>query len=293
MADYVGKAIGGAGSGAAAGAAIGSVVPGWGTAIGAIAGGALGLVGGLFSAAAEEDDAENRRELIAEAAQQLKKDYNEVEQAFGEFYKQYDLAKAYGYTDKAGNVDLNKLGEVGRKIQNWDNQVNQRLVDSGQATIDPITGKVTFIDQKFSFDHDTNGDGKTDALDFVNPYMGNVIDASNAAVQHSAAGAGLGRSTGAAKAIAENTAKEYDKLYNTALGQYNTERSQSYNEWADYLSRQQDRFKTLLQSDQWGLTAQQGLVDSAMAQQGERAENLANLRKDLANQNANIALAGL
>ena len=44
---YSGNALSGAGSGAATGAIIGSeILPGWGTAIGGIAGGALGLFGG-------------------------------------------------------------------------------------------------------------------------------------------------------------------------------------------------------------------------------------------------------
>lgn len=44
---YSGAALGGAASGAASGAMIGStILPGWGTAVGGLAGGALGLFGG-------------------------------------------------------------------------------------------------------------------------------------------------------------------------------------------------------------------------------------------------------
>ena len=123
--------------------------------------------------------------------------------------------------------------------------------------------------------------------------MGNVINASNAAVQHSAAGAGLGRSTGAAKAIAENTAKEYDKLYNTALDQYNTERQQSYSEWSDYLNRQKDRFNALLEADKWGIGQEKELTNDVMSLAGEQAQNMADINRERAQTKAQITLAGI
>jgi len=53
---YSGQALTGAGSGAASGALIGSqIYPGYGTAIGALAGGALGLFGGAYSNAKRDE----------------------------------------------------------------------------------------------------------------------------------------------------------------------------------------------------------------------------------------------
>jgi hypothetical protein len=268
-------------SGAATGASAGAVAGPWG----ALAGGALGLVGGLFSAAAEEEAAERRRELLEQAAQELNISYNEIEQAFGEFYQQYDLAKAYGYTDENGNVDLNKLGAVGQKIQNWDAQVNKRMADAGWGSIDPLTGEFVMNDVKFDYDKDVS--------DFMDPYMANVIQSSNKAVQHSAAGAGLGRSTGAAQAIAENTAKEYDKLYNTALTAYNQDRTQAYNEWSKVLDNSNQRLQTLLEADKWGLGQEKELTNDVMSLAGEEAKNMADVNRERAQTNAQIKLAGI
>ena len=275
--NYASQGFSGAAQGAGLGAAAGP--------LGALAGGALGLVGGLFSAAAEEEDAKRRMELLNQAAQELNISYNEVEQAFGEFYKKYDLAKAYGYTDENGNVDLNKLGAVGKKIQNWDSQVNKRMAEAGWGSIDPLTGEFVANDVKFDYDKDVS--------DFMDPYMANVIQSSNKAVQHSAAGAGLGRSTGAAQAIAENTAKEYDKLYNTALNAYNQDRTQAYNEWSKALDTSNQRLQTLLTADQWGLGQEKELMNDVMSMAGEEAKNMADIKRERAQANAQIKLAGI
>jgi hypothetical protein len=53
---YSGQALSGAGSGAASGALVGSqIYPGYGTAIGALAGGALGLFGGALANSKRDD----------------------------------------------------------------------------------------------------------------------------------------------------------------------------------------------------------------------------------------------
>lgn len=55
---------GGVGSYAAKGAALGSVIPGLGTGIGLLAGGALGALKGLFGNKARKNEAENNRLLM-------------------------------------------------------------------------------------------------------------------------------------------------------------------------------------------------------------------------------------
>lgn len=275
--NYASQGFSGAATGASAGAAFGP----WGAAIG----GGIGLIGGLFSAAAEEEAAERRKELLEQAAQELDISYNEIEQAFGEFYKQYDLAKAYGYTDENGNVDLTKLGAVSNKIQNWDNQVYKRMAEAGMGSIDPVTGEFTYNEDKFNY-------GKK-VSDFLNPYAGDVIYASNKAIQHSAAGAGLGRSTGVANEIARNTAKQYNDMYNTALNAYNQDRTQAYNEWSKYLDQQNQRLNTLLNADQWGIGQEKDLTQDVMELAGEQASNMANINRERAQTKTQINLAGI
>lgn len=81
--------------------------------------------------------------------------------------------------------------------------------------------------------------------DFVNPYYDQIIKSTADSLQHTAAGAGLGRGTGAALNIAQGVAEKEDELYNTALDQYNTDRSQAYTEYSDYIKNKQAQLNAL------------------------------------------------
>lgn len=249
--------VSGAGTGAATGAAFGP----WGAAIG----GGIGLVAGIFQSIAEDDNEERRQEALRQLSQQTNASYDKIKSMYDSFYENY----------QPGGTQQDAI-EAAQKIRNWDDTVAKRFEEAGLSDPDSY---------KFSYDKDVE--------DFLNPYMGNVIDISNAKVQHSAAGAGLGRSTGAAKAIAENTAREYNDIYNTALSAYQSDRSQSYNEWSDYLDKMQNRLNTLLTNDQWAIDQQRSLGEDALNWQSQKTQNLANLEKDRVNTQTQITMAGI
>jgi len=248
--------IGGAGTGAAAGTA---AMPGWGTAIGA----GVGLVGGIFQSIAEDDDEERRQQALRKLSKQTNTSYDRIARMYDEFYRNY----------KPGGTQQD-AEEAAAKIRSWDAKVAARFEEAGLT--DPSA---------YKFNYDKTVD------DFLNPYMDSVIDRSNQKVQHSAAGAALGRSTGAAKAISENTARETDELYKTALSAYNTDRAQTYNEFQGYLSNMQNRLNTLLQSDQWSITAQKDLGDDYLNWAAGQLENKANLEQNRTNTDVQIGLA--
>jgi len=257
--NYAASGIQGAGTGASAGAAFGP----WGAAIG----GGVGLIAGLFGAAAEEEDKERRQEILENLSQELDISYNQIEQAFGEFYK--------NYTPGGTQQDAIKAAE---KIRNFDSVFGKRLAQYGLDDPEKM---------KFSYDKTVE--------DFINPYMGNVIEASNRAVQHSAAGAGLGRSTGAARAIAENTAKQYNDIYNTAVNEYGKDRAQTYQEFQGYLDQANKMLNSLTSNDQWSIEQQKALGNDFLEWQAQQAENKANVLKDRtdAKTQIGIAMAGI
>lgn len=86
--------------------------------------------------------------------------------------------------------------------------------------------------------------------DFVNPYYDQIIKATTDQLQHTAAGAGLGRGTGAALNIAQGVAEKEDELYKTALDQYNSDREQAYTEYSDYIKNKQAQLDALNKATQ-------------------------------------------
>jgi len=276
--NYGSNMISGAGQGASAAAAASGGNP-YATA----AGGIFGMLSGWFQSAAEEEDMQRRIEILQQAADDLEIDYNNIEALYNEFAKNYTPG---GWTydengNKVSSADI-AMQEAAKKINSWDQNAANRFKEAG---ILDANGKINASAMKFNL-----GENEDEVMDFVNPYMGNVIDASNAKVQHSAAGAGLGRSTGAAKAIAENTAKEYNDLYNTGLNAFQQNRGQAYSEWSGYLDNINKTLDTILKADQYGIGQQKDLGDEFLQFQSDLVDSQAGIKRDQAQGKAQFAL---
>jgi hypothetical protein len=187
----------GAGAGAAAGP--------WG----ALAGGALGLIGGIFSAYGEEEDEGRKKQLLAEAQEKFNLTQDQVDDLLEQYYENPD----------------NFLGTP------EDVQAYREYVQNYNPG--------DYVADYEKCDYDKSVD------DFVNPYYDKIISDTSKRIQNSAAGAGVGRGTGAANAIAQGVAEKENELYQTALNQYNTDRAQTYSEWSGNIDKMQQRLNAL------------------------------------------------
>jgi hypothetical protein len=76
--------------------------------------------------------------------------------------------------------------------------------------------------------------------DYVNPYYQQIIGDTAEQVQHTAAGAGVGRGSGAAYQIAKEVAEKNRELYNDAYGRYKDARDFEYGKYNDYIQNMQN-----------------------------------------------------
>lgn len=76
--------------------------------------------------------------------------------------------------------------------------------------------------------------------DYVNPYYQQIIEDTADQVQHTAAGAGVGRGSGAAYQIAKEVAEKNRELYNDAYGRYKDARDFAYGKYNDYIQNMQN-----------------------------------------------------
>lgn len=136
--------------------------------------------------------------------------------------------------------------------------------------------------------------GKT-VDDFVNPYYDQIIKGTSDALQHTAAGAGLGRGTGAALNIAQGVAEKEDELYKTALDAYNTDRSQAYTEYNDYIKNMQSKLDSLNKATQTQATLYGNLASDYYDAMDAKQTALTNLKSDkiASDQGYAAAMAGL
>lgn len=136
--------------------------------------------------------------------------------------------------------------------------------------------------------------GKT-VEDFTNPYYAQIIGQTRDQLQHTAAGAGLGRGTGAALNIAEGVAAKSDELYNTAMNQYNQDRQFEYQKYADAIQNNQNRLNALRTANEYKLGLQGNLAQDYYNTKDSRMSDILQAQQDRMNAQVGYAsaIAGL
>lgn len=131
--------------------------------------------------------------------------------------------------------------------------------------------------------------------DYLNPYYSRIIGDTANSIQHSAAGAGLGRGTGVALNIAKGVSEKSDELYRTAMQDYKDARDFAYQQYQDKITNNQNRLNSLNQSTQYKMGLQGTLAQDYYNVQDARQGDLMNAYQDKLNSKAayDTAIAGL
>lgn len=141
---------------------------------------------------------------------------------------------------------------------------------------------------KFQF---TDEEGKPlTREDFLAENKDAMLADIESALSHSAAGAGLGRGSGAAGAIAQGVADKSLELQRLANQEYQQERANAYNEWSDYI----DKMQSKMGLQEAGYRQQMGLIGGEMERErGEESDYMADLLSLLQGKSANITQADM
>lgn len=131
--------------------------------------------------------------------------------------------------------------------------------------------------------------------DYINPYYSRIIGDTANTIQHSAAGAGLGRGTGAALNIAKGTAEKSDELYRTAMTDYQNDRDFAYQQFTDAIKNNQARLNALRSGQEYKMSLQGNLAQDYVNTQDARQSDLLKAQQDrLASKQAyDTAIVGL
>lgn len=131
--------------------------------------------------------------------------------------------------------------------------------------------------------------------DYINPYYSRIIGDTANTIQHSAAGAGLGRGTGAALNIAKGTAEKSDELYRTAMMDYQDDRDFAYQQFTDAIKNNQARLNALRSGTEYKMGLQGNLAQDYINTQDARQSDLLKAQQDrLASKQAyDTAIVGL
>ena len=201
---------------------------------------------------------------------------------------------------QAAANELRRQGQITtQQYQGLINQINQHYsTRPSLGTSDDITAYRqaigSYTPEQFVADTPEFSYNKTKE-DFLNPYYAAIIGDTANQIQHSAAGAGLGRGTGAALNIAKGTAEKSDELYRTALGEYNQDRNFAYQQYADAIRNNQNRLNALRSAVESKINMQGNLASDYINTQDSRMSDLLKAQQDsLASRQAyDTAIAGL
>ena len=180
----------------------------------------------------------------------------------------YDSYKTREAKEKA-RKELKKLGlesdaSYATMLQDLTNHYANRnslgTAEDAQTYKDLIKGYDP-NDYAYDFEKKKPWDYDKTVEDFYNPYRDKIIKGTSDALQHTAAGAGLGRGTGAALNIAKGVADKDQELYNTAYSQFSDDRNTSYTQWSDYINKMQNKLNTLQQGYNTQVSMQGNLAD--------------------------------
>lgn len=239
---------------------MGSIIAGLGIAAGT-------ALANIWNASEEREAREHMLEQLRKQGEITEQDYNDLKKVITDYY------------DQRGSIGTKKdVDDYAKAMREYDeNKYDYDWTkDKGYESFDAYFGNKT-------------------KEDYLNPYYDAIIGDTADQIQHSAAGAGLGRGTGAALSIAKGVAQKSDELYKTALQEYNTDRSQKYQEYSDYISNMQERYKNLQDQQKYKLQLQGQLANDYLSVMDAKQSDILGVSQDAIATKAqyNTAMAGL
>lgn len=194
----------------------------------------------------------------------------------------------------AADVD-NQYAGILRDIDNY--YANRGSLGNKQDATDYRAAITGYNPEDFSYTPERTFDQTYTKTrdDFINPYYDQIIGDTAATVQHSAAGAGLGRGSGAAASIADAVVKKNEELYRDAQQMFESDRDFEYGKYNDYITMVQNNLDRKRVATDTKLALQGNLAqDYFTAMDARQADRMAAQQDRMAAANAyNTAMAGL
>lgn len=237
---------------------------------GALIGGGAQILGSGIQSWFGEDAADKDREARKAAAKQLREQGAITNAEYNNLIGQID---AY-YQQRGSLGSLADANEYRKAIYGLQ---DQELENKGKE----------YTADDFQF--------KGSKEDYINPYYSRIIGDTANQIQHSAAGAGLGRGTGAAMNIAKGVSEKSDELYRTAMQDYQNDRDFEYKKFADAIRNNQQRLQNLQSNTQYKINQIGNLANDYYNTQDARMSDQLKAQQDRLNAQASYAnaIAGL
>lgn len=184
-----------------------------------------------------------------------------------------------------------------KQINSWESEANKILEDAMANNIQLSSPedveayqalKAGYNPSDYVYDFDPFDKSSYNVEDYLNPARDQIIADLQKSVQNTAAGAGLGHSSGALEAINQATLNKSEELYDKAYDRMNTERNFDYGAYTNYINQQQQRLNTLQQGVLGQMGTLRGDITFDQQQQDAYLANKLNLGNSLAQTRASL-----
>lgn len=211
---------------------------------------------------------------------------------YNDYKERESKSKGRDATRQARRDAATQYGEMMGDIQNF---YDQRGSLGTEADANAYRAAIGGYDpNSFVYNRGQFGYNKT-RDDFLNANYDRIIGDTAATVQHTAAGAGLGRGSGAATSIADAVVRKNEELYNDAQRAYEADRDFAYRSYSDYAQAMQDALNQKRAATESKIALQGNLAQDYYNTMDNRQADLLKLQQDrmatLSNYDA--AIAGL
>lgn len=203
-------------------------------------------------------------------------------------YSNYKSQQAQIEAREKAAKELKAQGQItDNEYNNIINQINQYYATRGSLGTqgDVNAYKKAIADYKpanFVAEDPGFNYGKTKE-DFINPYYSAIIGDTANQIQHTAAGAGLGRGTGAALNIAKGVSEKSDELYRTAMQDFQNDRTFEYQKYQDAIKNNQNALNALRSGTEYKIGLQGNLASDYYNTQDSRMSDVLKAQQDKLN----------
>ena len=215
-------------------------------------------------------------------------------------YSQYKAQEAEQEAREEAAKKLRAQGQItDSEYSNMINQIRDYYIDRGslgtQNDVNEYRKAIANLNPEDYAAKDPGFGWTGSKEDYLNPYYGKIIGDTANSIQHTAAGAGLGRGTGAALNIAKGVSEKSDELYRTAMADYQNERDFQYKKYQDAIRNNQNYLTALREGNEYKIGLQGNLAQDYYNTQDSRMSDLLKAQQDKLNaqQNYASAIAGL
>ena len=188
--------------------------------------------------------------------------------------------------------------QANQQISAWEQQANQILEEAarGQTSLSSPSDLATYQALKASYDpykyvytdYEPFDKTKYNVEDYLDPYKDAIMEELAKGVKNTAAGAGLGHSSGAIEAYNRAAVEKYGELYDKAYERMLGERSFDYGAYTDYINQKQNQLNALQQGVQTQMASLRGDIQFDQQQQDALLANRLNLGNALAQTRASL-----